>query len=547
MDWLTDQGRVVLEARCLPGETIPNMFRRCANRAAELQGDDAFAERMLSYMEKGWFGLATPVASNFGTDRGLPISCYGVDVPDTMEGIGQSNVELMVLTKSGGGVGVNYTPVRPRNSTIGKNGVSEGTIPFMKITDSTILASNQGSVRRGATSINLAFSHGDFKEFIDIRRPHGDINRQCPNVHQCAIITDDDMNAVIDGDSKARLKMFRLLKARKETGEPHIMFVDNVNRQNPAIYKKEGLKVSMTNICTEILLYTDDEIGFCCCVSSVNLAKWDEWGEDPQFIRDCIRFLDAVLEEFIQKTKYNPHFARVRAGAVDGRPLGLGVMGWHTLLQQRGIPFESFQAMQLSAQIFSKMRTKAELETRQLAKEFGALWWGDTNIRNSHLMALAPTHSNSRALGVSPSCEPLHSNVFEDKTAVGTFIRKNSNLEALLDSKGENTSTTWATILEDNGSVQNLSCLTDREKEVYLTAQEIGPMALIQGAAQRNKWVDQGQSLNLFVPEDISGVDMWNLHREAWELGIKTLYYLFSSSSLRGDDVFGGSCKSCEG
>ena len=534
----------------LPGETPRKAYRRVAHAVAMRLRRPDLENKFYKYIWNGWIGLASPVLSNTGTDRGLPISCFGIDTPDSIRGIGLTNAELMRLTSYGGGVGISLSRIRPRGTEIRGNGKSEGVVPWAKIYDSTIIATNQGSVRRGASSVNLDINHKDIHEFLQIRRPKGDPNRQCLNLHQCVVIDDSFMKRLNDRDPEAMSLWLEILKSRVETGEPYIMFKDNINKANPMAYLMNNLDVSMTNICTEITLHTDEEHSFICCLSSLNLAKYDEW-KNTDVVETAIYFLDGVMEEFIEKTNGKESMIRSHRHAKKGRALGLGVMGWHTFLQQKDLPFNSIASTAWTHTIFSQIKLQAEAASRQLALEYGEpLWCKGTGMRNTHLLAIAPTVSNSRINSCSAGIEPQPANVYTFNGAKGTFIVKNPELEKLLIEKGKNTSKVWDQILVDNGSVQNLphDVLTEDEKEVFLTFPEINQLALVQQAAIRQKYIDQTQSLNLsFAPTD-SPKWINQVHMEAWKLGVKTLYYLRTDSVIKGDI---GSrtvdCVSCDG
>ena len=534
----------------LPGETPRKAFRRVSKAVADRLNRPDLENKFFKYIWNGWIGLASPVLSNTGTDRGLPISCFGIDTPDSIRGIGLTNAELMRLTSYGGGVGISVSRIRPRGTEITGNGKSEGVVPWCKIYDSTIIATNQGSVRRGAASVNLDINHLDIEEFLQIRRPKGDPNRQCLNLHQCVVIDDAFMKKLNDRDEKSMKLWLEILKARVETGEPYIMFKDNVNKDNPLAYAMNNLDVSMTNICTEICLHTDEEHSFICCLSSLNLAKYDEW-KDTDVVETAIYFLDGVMEEFIQKTNGKDSMIRSHRHAKKGRALGLGVMGWHTFLQKKNLPFNSIASTAWTHTIFSDIKNKAEVASRKLAQEYGEpLWCKGTGMRNTHLLAIAPTVSNSRINTCSAGIEPHPANVYTFNGAKGTFIIKNKELEALLEKKGQNKSKIWDQILADNGSVQNLptEVLTEDEKEIFLTFSEINQLELVRQAAIRQRYIDQTQSLNLsFDPTD-SPRWMNQVHMEAWKLGVKTLYYLRTDSVIKGDlGSRTSECVACDG
>ena len=535
----------------IPGETPRKAYRRVANAVADRLNRPDLANKFFKYIWNGWIGLASPVLSNTGTDRGLPISCFGIDTPDSIRGIGLTNAELMRLTSYGGGVGISLSRIRGRGAEITGNGRSEGIVPWAKIYDSTIVATNQGSVRRGAASVNLDINHKDIKEYLQIRRPKGDPNRQCLNLHQCVVVDDAFMKRLQDRDSEAMSTWLEILKSRVETGEPYIMFKDNVNKDNPLAYRMNNLDVTMTNICSEITLHTDEEHSFICCLSSLNLAKYDEW-KNTDVVEIATYFLDGVMEEFIIKTNGKESMERSHRSAKKGRALGLGVMGWHTFLQQKGLPFNSLASTAWTHTIFSDIRQKAEAASRQMALEYGEpLWCKGTGMRNTHVMAVAPTVSNSRINNCSAGIEPQPANVYVFNGAKGTFIVRNPELEKLLISKGKNQDKVWDQILVDNGSVANLSndIITEDEKEIFLTFPEINQLALVQQAAIRQKYIDQTQSLNVaFDPTD-SPKWINQVHMEAHKLGIKTLYYLRTDSVIKGDlgSRTSDECISCDG
>ena len=550
-EWIDEVGvATISKGYLLPDETPRKAYRRVAKAISERINRPDLENKFFRYIWNGWIGLASPVLSNTGTDRGLPISCFGIDTPDSVRGIGLTNAELMKLTALGGGVGISVSRIRPRGTAITGNGKSEGVVPWCKIYDSAIIATNQGSVRRGAASVNLDINHLDIDEFMQIRRPKGDPNRQCLNLHQCVVVDDSFMRRLQDRDGDAMKLWLEILKTRVETGEPYIMFRDNVNKNNPLAYAMNNLDVSMTNICTEITLHTDEEHSFICCLSSLNLAKYDEW-KDTDVVETSIRFLDGVMQEFIDKSNGKDSMIRTHRHAQKGRALGLGVMGWHTFLQKKNLPFNSIASTAWTHTIFSDIRQKAEATSRELAQEYGEpTWCKGTGMRNTHLLAIAPTVSNSRLNNCSAGIEPIPANIYTFNGAKGTFIVKNKTLETLLKEKNKNTDAVWDQILADNGSVQNLShdILTEDEKEVFLTFSEVNQLELVRQAAIRQKYIDQTQSLNLsFDPTD-SPKWINQCHIEAHRLGIKTLYYLRTDSVIKGDlGSRTAECVSCDG
>lgn len=549
--WMDESGYKTLQGGyLLPGENPLAMYERVANAAGYYYEDKIWSGKFFEAMWKNWLCPASPVLSNLGTDRGLPISCNSIHVGDSVDSIFGKSHELAMLSKNGAGVGIYLGDVRARGTPIRGNGKSEGVIPWAKVYDSTVISVSQGSTRRGAAAIYLPIDHGDVEEFVNIRRPTGDANRRCLNLNHGICITDEWMNAMIAGDQAKRGLWAEILKSRVETGEPYLFFSDNVKRQNPACYTANGLEVKTSNICTEIFLYTDPDHSFVCCLSSLNLVKWNEW-KDTDVVETSVRFLDAVLQEYIIKSDGVPGLEASRRSAIKGRAVGLGVLGWHTLLQKNMIPFDSFQAMMMNAQIFKTIRDKAEIATTELAKELGEPeWCKGFNRRNTHLLAVAPTVSNSTISGGhSAGIEPIAANIFSQKSAKGTFIRKNSVLEAHLISVGQNTDEVWKSINEQSGSVQHLKFLSDEVKTVFLTAREINQYAIIKQAAQRQKFIDQGQSINLFFGANADPKYIHGVHLLAWESGIKSLYYFRTEGVIRGDMASRSKddCAACEG
>jgi len=554
------------------GETPKDAYWRVATTVARRLKKPEMASKFFDYIWRGWLCLATPVLANTGTERGLPISCFGIDVADSIQDIGGKNLEMMLLAKHGGGVGIGHNQIRPAGSPITNNGTSDGIVPFIKVNDSTIHATNQGTTRRGAASSNINIEHGDFWEWLEIREPKGDVNRQCLNMNQCVVISNKFMRKVENGDPEARKKYAAVLKKRRQTGQPYIMYKGNVNNQNPEAYQQNRLKVFMTNICSEITLFTDESHSFVCCLSSLNLAKYDEW-EHSDLIYTSTLFLDGVLEEFIQKAKNMNGFDNSVRFAEKGRALGLGVLGWHTYLQDRGIPFEGLLAQYETRKIFSQLKMESERASRDMAEEYGEpLWCIGTGMRNTHLRAIAPTVSNSKLSGnVSAGIEPWPSNVWTDQSAKGTFIRKNPILEKCLRKMKLNTREIWNQILVDGGSVQGIKELDNwffvngkltegsqvspvddpvAFKTVFKTFKEINQLDLIRQAGLRQQYIDQSVSLNLAFPTEATPKWISQCHMEAWKLGIKTLYYMRTESVLRGDIAkmaMDPECLACDG
>jgi ribonucleoside-diphosphate reductase alpha chain len=542
----------------LQGETPREAYMRVSKAVARRLYKPELADIFFEYIWNGWLCLASPVLSNTGTDRGLPISCFGIDVADSISDIGQKNLEMMLLAKHGGGVGVGINMIRPAGAKITGNGTSDGVVPFCKVYDSTILATNQGSVRRGAASVNINIEHADFDEWLEIREPKGDVNRQSLNLHQCAVVGDKFMRRLESGDKSARNKWSKLLQKRKATGEPYVLFKGNTNKANPDAYKSNSLKVHMTNICSEITLHTDENHSFVCCLSSLNLAKYDEW-KNTNLIYDSIWFLDGVMEEFIHRAKGLRGFENSVRSASKGRALGLGVLGWHTYLQERGIPFEGLLSQYETRRIFSQIKIESDRASRNLAETYGEpLWCVGTGMRNTHLRAIAPTVSNSKLSGnISPGIEPWAANVFTEQSAKGTFIRKNPTLVKFLRRNKLNTEKIWDKILRDGGSVQDIKELDDLmfnndipAKEVFKTFKEINQLELVNQAGIRQQYIDQAVSLNLAFPSEATPKWINKVHLDAWKKGIKTLYYMRTESVLRGDIAAAAmdeECLSCDG
>jgi ribonucleoside-diphosphate reductase alpha chain len=557
-EWMDDIAvSMISKGYLLSDENVFDGFKRVSKAAARRLRRKDLQPFFYEAMVKNWLCLASPVLSNMGTERGLPISCYGIDVDDSVEGIASANSELMRLSSQGGGVGMSLSRIRGRGARIKDNGVSEGIIPWAKIYDSTILATNQGSVRRGAASFNLDINHPDIEEFLMMRRPKGDVNRQCLNTHHCVVVDDAFMNKLEDRDPHSLKVWGEILRTRLETGEPYIMFKDNVNKANPEGYKKLNLEVTMTNICSEIVLYTDPLHSFICCLSSLNLARYDEWKdyrfENGMSIPELTTwFLEGVLQEFIDRAKNIRFMENTVRSAMKGRAIGIGALGWHTFLQAKGVPFVGIQANAYTREIFSFIDSESLKASKDMAVEYGEPeWCKGTGVRHSHRMAIAPTVSNAHISGgVSPSIEPLPANIYNLKTAKGVFIKKNPVLEALLESKGFNIPSVWDKIAKDQGSVYGVEehILSDEEKEVFRTFKEINQLEIVRQAGIRQQYVDQTVSLNLcFDPNDTPRW-MSEVHKEAHKAGIKTLYYLRTESVLRGDNLDRtAACVACEG
>ncbi len=550
---LTDFGKETLEDRyLLPGESYQDLFARVASAYAD---DQDHAQRLYDYISKLWFMPATPVLSNGGTGRGLPISCYLNSVPDSLEGIVETWNENVWLASRGGGIGTYWGSVRGIGEPVGLNGKTSGIIPFVRVMDSLTLAISQGSLRRGSAACYLDISHPEIEEFLEIRKPSGDFNRKALNLHHGVLITDEFMEAVRDGKEfnlrspkdqsvrntvDARSLFQKLVETRLATGEPYIIFIDQVNRMMPKHHRDLGLKVTTSNLCSEITLPTGrDHLGndrtAVCCLSSLNLETWDEWNGDKGFIEDVMRMLDNVLEDYIERAP--PEMARAKYSASRERSVGLGVMGFHSFLQARGLPFEGAMAKSSNLRVFKHIRAQVDQASMLLAKERGPCPdAADQGVmeRFSCKMAIAPTASISIICGGTSACiEPIPANIYTHKTLSGSFSIRNPHLEALLVDKAKNSDNIWNSILEKGGSVQHLDFLSVDEKDCFKTSFEIDQRWLLELSADRTPYIDQAQSLNLFIPADVEKWDLLMLHYRAWELGIKSLYYLRSKSVQR--------------
>ena len=550
---LTDFGKATLEDRyLLPGENYQDLFARVADAYAD---DQDHAERLYDYMSNLWFMPATPVLSNGGTGRGLPISCYLNSVEDSLEGIVGTWNENVWLASKGGGIGTYWGNVRGIGEAVGLNGKTSGIIPFVRVMDSLTLAISQGSLRRGSAACYIDVHHPEVEEFLEIRTTTGDFNRKALNLHHGILLTDEFMEAVrsnsdfdlvspkdgsVQKTVNARSLFQKIVEVRLRTGEPYIVFSDTVNRAMPQHHRDLGLKVSTSNLCAEITLPTGlDHLGndrtAVCCLSSLNLEQWDEWKGDKAFIEDVLRFLDNVLQDYIDRAP--DEMARARYSAMRERSVGMGVMGFHSYLQSKNLPFEGVMAKSLNLQMFKHINTKANEASMMLAQERGAnpdAAEMGVMERFSCKMAIAPTASISIICGGTSACiEPIPANIYTHKTLSGSFVVKNRHLEKLLKSKSKDTANVWNSILERNGSVQHLDFLSPQERDTYKTSFEIDQRWLLEFAGDRAPFIDQAQSLNLFIPADVEKWDLMMLHFRAWELGIKSLYYLRSRAVQR--------------
>ncbi len=550
---LTEFGKDTLDDRyLLPGETYQDLFARVADAYAD---DSDHAQRLYDYISKLWFMPATPILSNGGTGRGLPISCYLNSVDDSLEGIVNTWNENVWLASRGGGIGTYWGQVRGIGEPVGLNGKTSGIIPFVRVMDSLTLAISQGSLRRGSAAVYLDVAHPEIEEFLEIRKPSGDFNRKALNLHHGVLLTDAFMEAVRDGAEfhlrspkdgsiratvDARSLFQKLVETRLATGEPYIVFSDTVNRMMPAHHRELGLKVSTSNLCSEITLPTGrDHLGndrtAVCCLSSLNLETWEEWHEDRRFIEDVMRFLDNVLQDYIDRAP--DEMARAKYSAARERSVGMGVMGFHSFLQMKSIGFESAMAKAWNLKMFKHIAAGADEASMLLAQERGACPDAEERgvmQRFSCKMAIAPTASISIICGGTSACiEPIPANIYTHKTLSGSFVVKNPYLQKLLQTKSKDSNNVWNSILEHGGSVQHLDFLSPEEKAVYKTSFEIDQRWLLEFAADRTPYIDQAQSLNLYIPADVDKWDLMKLHFPAWEKGIKSLYYLRSKSVQR--------------
>lgn len=542
--WLNKDSRKFLErGYLLEGETAEQRIRQIANRAEGITGAARFADKFENYMAKGFYSLSSPIWSNFGRERGLPISCFGSYVPDTMEGIMNKVAETAIMTKHGGGTSAYFGDVRGRGTPISCGGESTGSVHFMELYNKLMNVVSQGNVRRGSFAAYLPIDHKDIEEFLEIRSEGHDIQE----LSFAVTVPDEWMKAMVAGDKDKRKIWSKVIQKRFETGYPYIMFSDTVNNGAPQVYKDKGLKINNSNLCSEICLSNGEDESFVCDLSSLNLEKWDEM-KDTDAIETLVWFLDAVMTEFIQKTEGMRFMEAPRKFAVNQRALGVGVLGWHSLLQSKSIAFESFEAKMLNVEIWREIRKKADEASQRLAQIFGEppLLKG-YGRRNTTTLAVAPTTSSSFILGqVSQSIEPLNSNYYSKDLAKGRFSYKNPHLMSLLKEKKQNTDEVWKSILEHGGSVQHLDFLSEHEKDVYKTFEEISQKEIVIQASQRQKYIDQAQSLNLMIPHNAKPKEVNELLIFGWEQGIKTFYYQRSSNPAAKLARNILTCKSCE-
>jgi ribonucleoside-diphosphate reductase alpha chain len=544
MRWLTEYSQAFLDdGYLLPGQTVQDAVWLKAMAAEKILGKPDFAKKFYDYFERGWYSFSTPVWTNFGTDRGLPISCFGATVYDNMPSILSVASEVGMETKYGGGTSGYFGNLRPRGSTIRNNGTSAGSVHFMQLFDTMANIVSQGSTRRGSFAAYLDANHKDIFEFLAIQSEGHPIQK----MHFGVCIPEGWMQSMIGGDEYKRKVWAKIIESRLHKAEPYIVFLDNVNNNTVDVYKDKGMRITHSNLCTEILLPDNDLESFVCDLGSMNLFYYDEW-KDTDAVETKIYFLDSVMTEFIQKAKNLPGMERPVRFAERHRALGLGVFGWHSYLQANMIPYESMEAKYKNVEIFKLIQAKSYEASRQLAIEYG-----EPEIlkgygrRNTTTMAPAPTTSSAFIIGqASTSTEPWMDNYFTQNLAKGKFSVKNPQLEKVLDKKGKNDYNTWMSILKNKGGVQHLDFLDDHEKAVFKTLAEISQKEIIIQAAQRQPYIDQGQSTNLFIHPSTPAKLISKLYIEAWELGCKTLYYQYGKNSAKefADNLL--VCKNCE-
>ena len=542
--WLNEESEQILNrGYLLKGESVEGAIDRITHAAARRLYKPELQPAFKEMITKGWISFSSPIWANMGTERGLPISCFNVHVPDSIEGITHKLGEVIMQTKIGGGTSGYFGELRSRGSAVTDNGKSSGAVSFMKLFDSAMDVVSQGGVRRGAFAAYLDIDHPDAEEFLQIK----DVEFPIQNLFFGICVPDYWMQEMIDGDMEKRRLWARVLESRQQKGLPYIMFTDNANRNRPQVYKDKDMLIRSSNLCSEIMLPSSEEESFICCLSSMNLELFDEW-KDTKAVKLAVFFLDAVLSEFIEKTKGNYYLQAARKFAMRHRALGLGVLGYHSYLQRNMIPFESFEATQFNARTFRHIREEADKATKELAHIYGEpeLLKG-YGRRNTTTMAIAPTTSSSAILGqVSPGIEPYSSNYYKVGLSKGNFMRKNKYLTQLLEEKGLNNEDVWRSIRLNNGSVQHLQELTQLEKNVFKTFKEISPMEIVSQAAQRQAYIDQGQSLNLNIPSVMPIKDVNKVMIEAWKLGVKSLYYQRSQSVTKEMIMNFVNCSSCE-
>lgn len=542
--WLNEESEQMLNrGYLLKGETVEGAIDRITTAAAKRLYKPELIPAFKEMITKGWISFSSPVWANMGTQRGLPISCFNVHVPDHIEGITHKLGEVIMQTKIGGGTSGYFGELRHRGTAVTDNGKSSGAVSFMKLFDTAMDVVSQGGVRRGAFAAYLDIDHGDIEEFLNIK----EIGSPIQNLFMGVCVPDYWMQDMIDGDMDKRKVWAKVLESRQKKGLPYIFFTDNVNRNKPQVYKDSGAVINASNLCSEIMLPSTADESFICCLSSMNLELYDEW-KDTDAVKLAIYFLDAVLSEFIEKTEGNYYLSSARKFALRHRALGLGVLGYHSYLQKNMIPFESMEAKMFNAKAFKQIQEQSIQASKELANIYGEPeMLKGYGMRNTTTMAIAPTTSSSAILGqTSPGIEPFASNYYKAGLAKGNFMRKNKYLAKLLEEKGLDNEDVWREIMLNHGSVQHMTQLTQTEKDVFKTFKEISPMEIITQAGQRQQYIDQAQSLNLNIPASLAIKDVNNLMIEAWKLGVKTLYYQRSQSVSKELMVNFVTCSSCE-
>lgn len=542
--WKNEESEQILNrGYLLKGETVEGAIERICGAAAKRLYKPELKESFMEMVERGWMSLSSPIWANMGTERGLPISCFNVHIPDSIEGITHKLGEVIMQTKIGGGTSGYFGSLRERGSAVTDNGKSSGAVSFMKLFDTAMDTISQGGVRRGAFAAYIDIDHADIDEFLKIKS----IGSPIQNLFTGVCVPDYWMQEMVDGDMEKRQVWAKILESRQQKGLPYILFSDNVNRNKPQVYKDLNMRIHASNLCSEIMLPSSEDESFICCLSSMNLELYDEW-KDTEAVKLAIFFLDAVLQEFIEKTEGNHYLASANRFAKRHRALGLGVLGWHSYLQKNMIPFEGLEAKMLTTEIFKHIQDRADKATQDLARIYGEPeLLKEYGRRNTTTLAIAPTTSSSAILGqTSPGIEPFSSNYYKAGLSKGNFMRKNKYLATLLQEKGLDNEDTWRNIMLNGGSVQKVEGLSDHEKAVFKTFKEISQLEIIQQASIRQKYVDQSQSLNLNIPAELPIKDVNNLMIEAWKLGVKTLYYQRSQSVSKELVTNLVSCSSCE-
>ena len=543
--WLNEDSRLFLQrGYLLEGTTALDRIRFISEHAERKLGIEGYADKFYHYMARGYFSLSSPIWSNFGLDRGLPISCFGSYIGDSIYEIMETTAEVGMMSKIGGGTSAYFGDIRPRGSAIKNNGKSDGSFNFSKLFDTVIDVISQGTSRKGQFAGYIDIEHGDIDEWLDIHTEGNPIQLMYYGV----CVGHDWLESMKAGDPYKRQLWAKLLQRKTETGIPYLFFKDNANAGRPDVYKDKNMTVHASNLCTEIMLPSSSEESFVCCLSSMNLLYFDEW-KDTDAPEVLTYFLDVVMSEFIEKSKEIPFLHKANRFAMRHRALGLGVLGWHSYLQANNIAFDSFEAMQKNNEIFRTLQEKTLKASQELAHRFGEpeLLKG-YGRRNTTLMSIAPTKSSSFILGsVSPSVEPFKSNYYVKDLSKIKTVYKNPFLEKLLQEKGLDREEIWESILHNDGSVQHLTQLSDEEKEVFKTFSEISQLSIIQQAAQRQKYIDQGQSINIMVHPNTPARDLNQLYLTAEELGLKSIYYQYSMSAAQVFNRNLLSCSSCEG